>query len=70
MKAIIKATLIAILLYVAGILVPLAAFIVAVQRDLVLAAWNTGNVLLLAGAVAVALTIGLGRWVWWLAKRV
>ena len=62
--------LIAVILYVAGILAPLAAFVWAVQRDLVLAAWGTGNVVWLVVAVAVAAALSVGYWLKRVAERV
>lgn len=65
-----KLAIIALILYVAGILVPLGAFLFAVQRDVVLAAWGTGNVALLVLAVALAAALSLGYWLRRLAQRV
>lgn len=65
-----KLALIVAILYVAGILVPLGAFVFAVQRDLVLAAWGTGNVALIAAAVALAFALSLGFWLKKVAERV
>lgn len=66
----VKVALIALILYVAGVLVPLAAWVFAVQRDVLESAWSTGNVLLFALAVAVALALGLVGWIKRLAQRV
>lgn len=66
----VKIALIALILYVAGVLLPLAAFLWAVQKDLVLAAYATGNIALVVIAVAVALLIGVGAWLKRLADRV
>ncbi len=65
-----KLAVIALILYVAGILVPLGAFLFAVQRDVVLAAWGTGNVALVVLAVALAAALSLGYWLKRLAQRV
>ncbi len=66
----VKIALIALILYVAGILLPLAALLWAVQKDIVLAAYATGNIALVVIAVAVALLIGVGAWLKRLADRV
>lgn len=66
----VKLALIVGILYVGGILVPLATFVFAVQRDLILAAWETGNVVVLALAVAVAAGLSLGYWLKKVAERV
>lgn len=65
-----RTALIAAILYVAGILVPLALWVASVQRRLVEHGWQTGNVVLLALAVAIAFALGLAGWIMRLAQRV
>lgn len=65
-----RIALIAAILYVAGILVPLAAWVFAVQRHWVQSAWSTGNILLLALALAGAAALGLFGWIVRVARRV
>lgn len=61
-----KIALLAAILYVAGILGPLAGFIFAIQRDLILQGVASGDAIVLAVTVAAAIAIGLtiGVWAW------
>jgi hypothetical protein len=63
-----KLALIASIVYLARILAPAATFVYAVQREAVLAAWHTGNAVLLAAALGSAIGLSLGRWLKRLAQ--
>jgi O-antigen ligase len=65
-----KLGLIAFLLWLAGILGPVAAFIAAVQRDAILRAWETRSAIYIGIAIIVVATTSLGVWLKRLAQRV